>query len=182
MARSRALSRGGLIRGSVRRKSSWEEGPGSQTVLTTTASAAAVVGSGLQLLVDGLTLVRLRGQFTSFLSIAGAAGDNFVGAFGVGIATDQAFAIGVSALKIPITDQDWDGWLYWQAIQLIAAEPTEQFGNAGTASMVVQVDSKAMRKVNLGDTVYGVIEVVEGGGGGSTILSFFDSRLLFKLP
>ena len=181
MARSRALSARGSFPARQRRKSSWEEGPGGIAVSTVTASASLILGSGAALLQDGTTLVRLRGRFRALLQVvAGSIADSEIGAFGIGIATDQAFGVGVTAVKIPITDQGWDGWLYWQALQLFTASTTEEFGNAGSAFQDFDIDSKAMRKLNLGDTIYGVVELTRTGSATAKIL--FDTRVLLKLP
>ena len=47
-----------------------------------------------------------------FLSAATSALDGFNGAFGIGLVTRQALAVGVSAVPTPLDEEDWDGWLY----------------------------------------------------------------------
>ena len=161
MPRGRSLSggsRGRLIQG-ARRLTSWELGPGGTTELLTTAAGAFFVGSVTSPLVPGLTMVRLRGKFNAFLkNVSGAIGDGFSGAFGIGIATDAAVAIGITAVPTPITEQAWNGWLYWRAFYVHAA--TAVFSDGVNSPLMMQdfeVDSKAMRKIAIEESIYAVI-------------------------
>ena len=172
---------------SLRRKTSWALGPGGTSVLVITASQSSILGAGSQPLVDGLTMVRLRGELLLRLSLASAVTGGFTGAFGVGLSTVAAFAIGVTALQTPLTDEDWDGWLYHRYFALgpggvidnSAAADADQV-NATSAALRLEVDSKAMRKIPEGTNIFAAIEVVEFGT--ATMEADFNSRILVKIP
>jgi len=171
----RALTRRGSF--PARRKNSWEEGPGGVTVTSVSSVASVILGSGAQVTQDGLTLVRTRGLFTfAAASVGAAATDQMLGAVGIGVVTAEAFAIGVTAVPVPITTQGWDGWIYWSPLQL---SPSQNAASPG-AYIVKEVDSRAMRKLRLGDTIYAALQISLDGGTLS-YQTYFDSRLLLKL-
>ena len=171
-----------------RRRVGWEAGVGQVGVQTQLASSSSIIANqAVAALQDGLTLVRTRGRFQIFLQSASASGDGFSGAIGIGVATVAAVSAGVASVPTPITEQGWDGWLYWQAIQVHAAgvvagsvsdDTDAMTGVVGT--QVFDIDSKAMRKLRIDDSIYLAIEVVEIGT--ATALWFVDTRMLFKLP
>ena len=178
----------GFHRGSSRRRVGWEEGIGQVGVQTPfTGSAVVVVNGALALNQDGLTLVRTRGQLQAFLTAATAVGDGFAGAFGIGVATAAAVVAGAASLPMPITEQSWDGWLFWQAIQIhsagvvAAGASTDRTQvNPAIAALTMEIDSKAMRKVGIDDAIFGVLELTITGA--ATLAWRVDSRMLFKLP
>lgn len=171
-----------------RRSSDWTAGIGSAIAQAAiVATGATLVNAAVAVLADGVTLVRTRGRLLMFLTNATAGADGLVGAFGIGIASTAAVTAGAASVPTPITEQGWDGWLYWQAVQLRAAAPLA--GSASedrdavstvSASQIVEIDSKAMRKVNDLETVYAALEVTELGT--ATLEWSVDTRLLFKLP
>ena len=164
-----------------RRRKGWEEGPGQQGAQSTIATSTSVImASGAQVLFDGFTLLRLRGSFTASLSASSVASGGFSGAVGVGICEQSAFAIGVTACPTPITEQDWDGWLFWEAFNVTTITATIGDGVNSTSLIVrIPVDSKAMRKLNTGDTIYAVVQVAEVGT--AILNTHFDSRILLAL-
>ena len=165
-----------------RRKTSWELGPGDCTETEFSATGAAFVGMALTPTVDGLTLVRLRGRLHVFLSVSAIPGTGFCGAFGIGIATVAAVTAGAASVPTPITEQGWDGWIYWTPIQVFNTGNTLSDGvNAIGATQIETVDSKAMRKLREEDAIYAAIEFsVEEGA--TTVETRFDSRILAMLP
>ena len=177
----RGLTRGRTIV-SNRRSTGWEEGPGGTTNTQLVAVGSAFTGTVLQAVVDGLTLVRLRGQLQLFLSAASTATSGFAGAFGIGVATNAALAVGINAVPTPITEQQWNGWLFWTPIQFHSVTATIGDGvNAASVSQFITVDSKAMRKVPVEQSIYAALELSTEIGA-ATLNAFFDSRVLFKLP
>jgi len=171
----------GFSRGTrgFRRKTAWEEGPGGTTKTAISAGGVSIIGLGAAAAVEGLTLIRLRGKFRHNIQSSTAAGDGLVGAFGINIVKAPAFAIGVTAVPTPIAEQDNEDWLYWMPIQLVSSFATEGFGNAGSDLEDHVIDTKAMRKLQVGDTIYAATELVLTGTA-STVLTF-DSRILAKL-
>ena len=83
-----------------------------------------------------------------------ASNEQPFGAFGLCVVTQQATAIGVTAVPSPYTDQDSDVWFvhqFWAAAW--------KFNTSGAASPTVyQFDSKAMRKVEDGQDLISVFE------------------------
>jgi len=179
--RSRGSFRG---RVSTRRRVGWDLGPGGTTAQTNfTTSSAQIASAAINALLDGLTLVRTRGMLTCRLLSAAAVGDGFSGAFGIAKATTAAVAAGAASVPTPITEQEWDGWLYWTPVQLHASSvlsDTSVLENMGITTFVHEVDSKAMRKLDENESLYASMELVETGTG--SLGWFFDSRMLFKLP
>ncbi len=170
-----ARLRGSFPVRAARRQSSWEEGPGGGGVTSRTSSGVAIIGAGLTFLADGDTLVRLRGNLVLRNASGAGATDSFVGAFAIGITTASAFAIGVTAVPTPLTEQDWDGWIYWVQYSVFGADLS-----APAAIQRETIDTRAMRKLRQDDVIYGAVEDVETGA--MTMQVTFDSRILRKLP
>ncbi len=163
---------------SARRSTSWsgsvEEVDGSLSSSATSLWSLAGIPS-----VEGLTIIRTRGVCGLTLLSATAAGDGFFGAIGIGITTDEAIAVGVTAVPGPITDDSWDGWLYHQYFDLRSTTATIADGT-NISRVVIEIDSKAMRKFPVGMTVFGSTEVVESGT--ATLEIQAATRMLFKNP
>jgi len=162
------------------RRTGWEDGTGSTSPSAISGSTAGFVGLALAALVDGLTLVRTRGSINALLLTASAAGDGFQGAFGIGLATAAAVAVGILAVPTPITEQDWEGWLFWHTVSVHAGDRTAGDSNWNQATQRIEIDSKAMRKLGSDMALYAAFEVVEEGT--ATMEIWHDSRMLFKLP
>ena len=168
---------------SPRRRKAWDVGPGSVTGQSTLSSTTSVLAStGSAALADGLTLLRLRGYLSLFQTAASAASTGFSGAFGIGITTVQAFSdTGVGATPTPIDEQDWDGWIFWEAFSVKTITATLADGvNAQSSYLRLPIDTRAMRKLREDDVIYSVIQVTESGT--STMEWATDSRILVALP
>ncbi len=165
-------------RASQRRLTSWGLGPGGTVALPISASGAFAFATVAVPTETGLTVVRTRGEVLLTLITATGSLDGFRGAFGIGIATDRATAIGITALPSPISDEDQDMWLYHRYFTVVANISTEaDFGLS--AALRFEVDSKAMRKLPIGMAIFAAIEVVEVGA--AVMDASFNSRLLLKL-
>ena len=189
------LRRSGFLRSSgrsQRRKTSWQIGAqtgtdGSPQNIGSSVAQLATVGALAA--EDGLTLVRTRGEFVAFLSATGSALDGFHGAFGIAVVANAAFVAGVGSLPTPITEENWDGWLYHRYFslqagdQLAVATAATQLNqsNATNAALRVEVDSKAMRKLETDMVIYACVEVIAFGVSAQMQWSF-NSRSLVKLP
>jgi len=188
--------RGGRSRSSFprsqRRKTSWNIGPqtGVDGATQVISASAAVLATGTAVVLnEGITMVRTRGELNVFLSIATGQGDGFHGAFGIAVASSPAVTAGVGSVPTPITEENWDGWLYHRYFGLFAGGPLatataadqQSQVNATTAALRVEVDSKAMRKLSVDMTIYAAIEVIELGAASSMEWGF-NSRILVKLP
>jgi len=187
-----ARSRGGSFRsrsGVSRRKTSWTVGPGSGTggsAQSITTSSAVLMGATAVVAVDGITMVRTRGEFNAFLTAAAGAPEGFFGAFGIAVASSAAVAAGVASVPTPIAEESWDGWLYHRYFSTIAggvvdgtAATDDVQVNATSAALRLEIDSKAMRKLEIAQTIYAAVEVALTGT--ATLRVFMNSRILVKL-
>ena len=103
-------------------------------------------------------------------------GDGFFGAFGIGVTTLTSFTVGVIAVPTPITEIDWDGWLYHTFFDIRQGQTGM---SNGSGYQKIEIDSKAMRKFDSQMVVYGALETTLVGVGSMRI--HFDSRQLFLL-
>ncbi len=140
------------------------------------APTAAVVNSlnAAGLALRPFTVVRVRGVL-QVRSDQVASIETYGVDFGMAVVSDQAVAIGVTAVPTPLTDKGSDLWFVYE--QMFGT----QTGNANTGN-VQQVgfskefDSRAMRKVEEGQDV---IAVVENEINGVIVVS--SGRFLIKL-
>jgi len=156
-----------------KRFTSWLDGP-LQSVVGISISSIVAWPVGLQILEDGITLVRTRGEALVRLNTtAGGLTDGFSGAIGLAVASENAFGIGVTGLMDPLADAEWDGWL-WHHFFHISGPATQ-----GGVFQRIEIDSKAMRKIAALDVIYGVISTLETGV--EIMVSSAETRMLFKL-
>ncbi len=123
------------------------------------------------------TIVRTRGWLYIRPTILTATSD-MSGAFGLGIVSNQALAAGAASIPAPWTDASWDGWLVWIPFSFRVDIGAGQ-ATGPTRSNVGQghtIDSKAMRKVELNESV---VVMCESQVGGFSVDAKF--RMLFKL-
>jgi len=189
MAHSR---RSVLSRPSPRRQTGWSGGPASETngaAGLTLSASGSVLGTIISVPnLDGLTIVRIRGEFVFWLITATADRDGFFGAVGIGIFNDNALTAGVASVQTPIADEGWDGWMWHRYFGCISAGQISAAGVALSGGQVgpvthgvrVEVDSKAMRKIPTGMSLAVVLEVNEAPTATATWM--FNSRVLTKLP
>ncbi len=173
------------------RKTAWNVGPqtGVDGAPETIAASSSVLGTGLAVvLVDGITMVRTRGELVLTLLSTDQVVGGFHGAFGIGVATTAAVGVGVSSIPTPITEETWGGWLYHRFFSIMSNSVLDSgvTSEAGLAlptsgSVRIDVDSKAMRKLEVDQTVYCIVEVIRLGSAASMRFSF-NSRILVKLP
>ena len=148
----------------ARRKVGWSPGVASGangSVQQIVSSSSVIFGTALAAQQDGLTVVRLRGVFVARLTTISGASAGFFGAIGIAKASSAAIAAGIASVPTPITEIGWDGWLYHTFIQLHGQTATA--GDSVMDSVRIEVDSKAMRKLNNEESFYGAIEVTEVG-------------------
>jgi len=163
----------------TRRLTSWFVGPHGTTVLS--GNGATVFPVSVQSTDEGLTLIRVRGSLLLYLSAAAAALDGFRWGFGMAVVSENAAGIGVSAVPSPLTDITWDGWMVYSTGVLKAVDSTVQFGNAGSATHRIEIDSKAMRKFKFSDVLVAMLEVTDEVGT-AVLRADLSSRILSKLP
>jgi len=173
---SRSRKSGFTLRSGVMRRETFWIGVGISANALASANSAALINSasaGL-LAVRPFTIVRTRGNWVVRSDQLAASEDLSVG-IGYAVVSDQATAIGVSAVPTPFTDIGsdmffvYEQWL--QSFRLNTAVGTEAYNS-------VSYDSKAMRKVNDGQDIVTVIEN-SGVSAGSNVVN--SGRMLIKI-
>ena len=157
MARRRSFGGGRFSRGE-RRLTQW--GGLAAQGFVNVAAAGATLLSSITFEAPG-TLVRARGRISLALQ-AYSADLEVVGAFGMGMVSREALDIGVTALPEPFTDADWGGWMVWQpfALRFEFLDGTGTVG--GLTDWSLEIDSKAMRKVEANTALVFVAESFAG--------------------
>jgi len=169
---------GYIVRGGVaRRETLWLA---IQTVETALTGAPTAVLTNF-LSAEGLalrpfTIVRTRGMLFVQSDQASAA-ETFIGDFGISVVSEQALAIGITAVPTPLTDKGSDLFFVYEQL----ASRFHVGGGSGTGvptkvGNFKEYDSKAMRKVNDDQDIAVTVENEING------LSIFHSgRMLIKL-
>ena len=154
-----------------------------QTAWIATAPESVFIGiSAATALLDSTfvfgqpeTIIRVRGLLT-IQSDQEAASEQPFGAVGLCVVSDQATAIGVTALPTPYNDAESDLWMmhrFW-ACPIVA--PTA----VGITNVAVQYefDSKAMRKITEDETL---CLVIENAHANHAAFYRLDLRILHKV-
>jgi len=140
--------------GRMVRETLWGEVEGTFNVFPSAAGAAIlnVTGGGL-LALRPWTIVRARG-IMFIESDQSAASEQQSMTIGHCVVSDQAVAIGITAVPTPNTDGDSDLWYVYQSLMTAQGAGTvdSQLGIA------VEYDSRAMRKVEDGAQLIVVAE------------------------
>ena len=179
MARSRGVTRARLPQ---RRGRAWEEAVGRNGVQTPISATGSVIATSVvAALSDGLTIARIRGRLDMWLSAADAVSSGFSGAVGIGVVSSAAATAGAASVPTPLTEQAWDGWMWWQSFGLFAPIAALSSSTPLDGSQLhVEIDTKAMRKIAIDESLVAVIEVVEVT---TAVLQWrIDSRMLVLLP
>ena len=116
------------------------EGFGS-TGYADVAAAARVIVAGFVPVAGDVTVLRVVGQLAVSSDQAGVFEDQ-IGAFGLMVVSDKAFAVGIGSIPDPVVDRDDDGWFVYQSFQ-------SRGDNSVTSSLprIYDFDSKAKRIV-----------------------------------
>ena len=128
---------------------------GSADQGTVAVAAGAKVIQQSNATLGGTTIVRTRGVMD--MRPQGFSADiEVIGALGIGLVSDQAFAAGIASIPGPFTDPDWDGWFMWEAFSY-RFELTTDVGRM-IIPYLMTLDSKAMRKVGQNQTLVVMVE------------------------
>ena len=151
MARRRDFVRGAVaIRSS--RETTWFRFASGETTLS--ASAAIFSFNAAALAMRPFTIIRTHFEFAVRSDQAAAIEHQGVGV-GLGVVSDQAVAVGVSALPTPITDLASHLWFLHKIIYADESALTDRT----RPQTNVSVDSKAMRKVEVGSDLVVMAEL-----------------------
>jgi len=161
--------------GRMRRETVWLFEPASQITLAAAATAALVTSlNAAALALRPFTVIRSRGSWL-VSSDQSAASEFYFGSYGYAVVSDQAVAIGVTAVPTPATDRGSDlffGYGTWGA-------RCELVGTSWAQNHAPQeFDSRAMRKVNEDSDV---VLTMEAGLISSGCIIQFSGRQLIKL-
>jgi len=178
MANLRIGRRSGLVLrgGRNRRDTLWAAGGISSVVLA--AASVSVLVSSLNAAAKALrpfTVVRTRG-FWSVRSDATGASESLQVAEGHAVVSDQASAIGITAVPTPFTDQGSDLWYVYE-LMMLTHELTTDVGKL-LADARATFDSRAMRKVEEGQDLV-VVQEASPLSLGAVVVS--THRFLLKL-
>ena len=161
----------------MRRQSVWIGiAEASNTIAT---SSTAVLSSSLNaaaLALRPFTVVRTRG-ILGINSDQNAASEFQMYAFGLAVVSDQAVAIGVTAVPTPNTDRGSDLFFVYEEM-VGRIEVQSAVGFAETIVTVHRFDSKAMRKVNDDQDIVIVKETSSISNG---VFALSAGRMLLKL-
>jgi len=156
MANIRTARRSGRVfrGGRMVRETLWAGVTGSFESIATASTAVLlnITGAGL-LALRPWTVVRSRGVIM-LETDQDAARERQAVNIGAAIVSDQAVAIGITALPTPTTDKDSDLWYLYQSVMASQGAGTVN-NNLGT---FVEYDSRAMRKVEDGSQLVYVLE------------------------
>ena len=167
-------NRGRHFSGSVKRQTAWDGAIFGQETIG--AIGSELHTTGITPTVDGLTLIRLRGELI-VTALMNAATDLMVAATGIILVSSEAFAAGVASVLSPITDIE-DDWLFhqWHSVQ------SGVLGGSGLGTeMRFEIDNKAMRRFPIGKVLCAVLEV-SAETGTVQMDTIFNLRALVKLP
>ena len=166
------------IRGRTRKLTDWAFGPDANEVALSASSKILLTTAFA--VTQPSTLVRIRGYFDFCMLSTSALGDGMMGALGIALVSDDAFAAGITAIPGPQSDANWDGWIFHSFWGVRSVTGTIADGaNAVGAYYRMIVDSKAMRKWDPANTLVGVVEGVESGAMSVEVNG--ETRLLLKV-
>ena len=139
-------------------KYDWVGGDVGATALTTTQLILLIFSNSVE-----TTLVRSRGSFF-VQAIANAALDADVAGLGLIVVSDEAAAIGGTSVPGPIAKPD-ASWIWHRYVGMRAAAASAADDSAIGLNVHVQMDSKAMRKVDANSSIILVAELSTGSFG-----------------
>jgi len=140
------------------------------------ATTALLIGTAnaALLALRPFTIVRTRG-FLHVHSDQEAASENYGGSIGYSVVSDQAVAIGITAVPTPTTDRGSDLFFVYESLwSRLVVTPA----GTGVGAVFIQYDSKAMRKVEDGQDLAVVIETASIVSSG---VFLHGARILIKL-
>ncbi len=140
------------------------------------ATGANVILQSFDAFANGMekpTITRVRGQ-VSVGPQAGSADLDIVGAWGMAIVSNQAFAAGQASIPGPFDEDGWDGWLAHGYFSM-KLDVTTDVGRL-LIDRVQEIDSKGQRKVSDNETI--VIMAESNTGAFDISLQF---RMLLKM-
>ncbi len=166
-----------LRSGSMRRKMLWiGDTANSNTIALGTAVLLRQLNAAA-LALRPFTIVRTHG-YLSLRSDQAAGSEAQSINYGETVVTEQASAIGVTAVPTPVTDDGSDWHVFATLMSVFILSDATGFSSPGDRTLVF--DSKAMRKVDLGEDLVSVVETNATGTSEGVIFRPY-ARTLIKL-
>ena len=169
MAFRRTVVRGGR---SSKRESQWLDIAFVATTLTTPGGTITNSASAAVLALRPFTIIRVHMEIF-VISDQAAAIEQQAGAYGLAVVSDQALAIGITAVPTPVTDMGSDLWFLHQIYFVNSSSLTDR----SMPGQKYSIDSKAMRKVNDDQDIAFVAETSAVAAGA---ILFTAGRMLVK--
>ena len=161
-----------------RRQTAWISSVDETAFTGLSGNAAVLAGAGLNaagLALRPFTVVRVRGLFSCKSDQIANIEEPF-GAVGFAVVSDDAAAVGITAVPDPVTDEGSDLWYsltFWSAGFTISSAV-----GIARGMQTFEIDSKAMRKVGIGQNLV----IVVGNGNTTQAVEFLVKyRILVKL-
>ncbi len=173
MPHRRMLAGPVAVRG-LRRKSVWFQFAPAVNTMTAAGGTIFFSLNAAALALRPFTVVRSHFELFVTSDQEAATEDQVIGA-GIAVVSDQAVAVGVSAVPTPITEMGSDLWFVHRIAYAGFILVTSGMAERGTR---VSIDSKAMRKVGVGQDI---VVVGEFSAAGSGVQLFIGGRMLVKL-
>ena len=151
----------------------WSAFDSGTVVATLAGTSVALISLGIPALPEQ-TILRTRGEFLVSTDQS-AATEHIFGAWGLAVVSEEAAAIGITAVPTPITDQDSDLWFAW-----VPFHAGLRFGTNVAFQNVIErytIDSKAMRKLSGNQRI---VEVIENNASAQGLVFHICFRLLSK--
>ena len=154
MAR-RVVTRGNTFVRGKRSATDWSSSVPATSFVTVAASATVLL-EVFTPIAGGETVLRTRGQFV-WMSDQAVAIESQIGAVGIGVVSEQAATVGITAIPFPDTDAAWGGWL-WHSYFASRLEFASAIGFQPQMANRIVIDSKGMRKVGENERLVVVVQ------------------------
>ncbi len=159
-----------------RRETQWIAGTFTNNTLAVNSVTLLTSLNAAALALRPFTIVRTRGIF-QFASDQETVSENYGISYGEIIVSEQASAAGVGSVPTPETESGSDWHVFEQGLGRLAVSSAIGIWETGFQK---EIDSKAMRKVDLGEDLIVVVEVPASGPSEGVLFRSFV-RTLIKL-
>ena len=166
------MARKQFVRG-AKRLSSWFFFQPTQVTMTATGGTVFFSLNAAGLALRPFTIVRTHFELT-LQSDQSAGIENQIACLGLAVVSDQAVAAGVGSVPTPFTDMGSDLWFVHKLLYGDESKLTDRT----TSATRVSLDSKAMRKVDIGQDIIVVGELATGSSG---LILTAGGRMLVKV-
>ncbi len=167
------MARRHVVTRSAKRLTSWFFFQHAEATLTAVGGTILFSLNAAALALRPFTVVRSHFEL-AMRSDQAAAIEQQRSSFGMAVVSDQASAAGVASVPTPFTDMASDLWFVHRNLFGDESALTDRT----RSQTLVSVDSKAMRKVDIGQDI---IVVVEFASGGSGLILAVAGRMLVKV-